>query len=169
MSACVLKQLMSEDFVLSLAFLSTPGPLRRALSRTQEVHAVREALVQGAITEDTIGRFVSDLTEDFHRGKQFLHEIPLAALAVAVETRATDFADEFLKDLSRLRLAEMGLCIRVARECLKRRGWLAANKHRSFHLSRAEDATPVSSGNLQGKGRKEPVEVTKQICQLEAV
>lgn len=95
---------MSEDFVLSLAFLSTPGPLRRALSRTQEVHAVREALVQGAITEDTIGRFVSDLTEDFHRGKQFLHEIPLAALAVAVETRATDFADEFLKDLSRLRL-----------------------------------------------------------------
>ena len=45
----------------------------------------------------------------------------LAALAVVLERRTTEFAEEFLLDLAKLKLAEMPLCIRVARECVKHR------------------------------------------------
>lgn len=118
----VLEQLCSDDFAVSVGFHSNPAALRRRLARMGEVAAIREALQQGAISEQTIRRFVSHLVEDFTSGEHFVHEDALAALCVALERRPTDFAEEFLHDLSRLRLAEMSLCIRVSRECQKHRG-----------------------------------------------
>ena len=47
--------------------------------------------------------------------------LALATIAVVLERRTTDFADEYLCHLARLKLAEMPLSIRVARECLKHR------------------------------------------------
>jgi hypothetical protein len=169
MTARVLEQLHSEGFLLSLAFVSTPGPLRRVLSRRQEVRMVREALRQGAITEATIRRFVSDLMRDFRPGKQFLHELPLAALAVAMETRATDFAEEFLHDLSRLRSAEMGLCIRVARECLKRRTSVPGNTAKTFSLSKEVRAPRLVCSPDPWIRRIEAVGLIPQNCVLGAI
>ena len=59
---------------------------------------------------------------DFKRGTQFPHEPALAAIAVAIESRQTKFADDFLLDLARLnKIAEMDLAPRVAAICLQER------------------------------------------------
>ncbi len=118
--------------------------MRRLLRRTSEVAAVRQALREGAITEDTIRGFVSILVQDLRIGQQLPHELALAALAVALETRPTDFVEEYLYDLSRLRLAELSMCIRVARECLKYRTAVAQNKTRNFSLVEAPEKIPFS-------------------------
>jgi hypothetical protein len=55
---------------------------------------------------------------DLRRGECFPHDLALAALAVALEYRPTPFAKEYLRDLSRLRLAEMSTSVRLAQECL---------------------------------------------------
>ncbi len=144
MSIHVLERLKSGEFALSVGFLSTPGPLRRFVRKTKEVERVQLALSQGAITEETIRSFVSDLMSDLHRGERFPHELPLAALAVVLETRPTGFAEEFLHDLSRLRLAEMSLCIRVARECLKHRPQLARTNSKQFDLGTRYGDIPFS-------------------------
>lgn len=128
----VLDELISDSFVLSLGFLSTPTTLRRQLLRSKEVREVREALQQGAITEKTIREFVSSLLASFRVGARFEHELALATLAVVLERRPSDFAEEFLLDLAKLKLAEMPLCIRVARECLKHRPTVTRNKTGTF-------------------------------------
>jgi hypothetical protein len=134
MSARVLQQLTSDDFAVSAGCLSTPGSLRSFLHRSKEVAALKEALRQEAITDGTLRRFVSSLLRDLRCGERFPHQLAIAAIAVILETRTTSFADEFLHDLSRLRLAEMSMCIRVARECLKHRVNMAQNKTKVLHL-----------------------------------
>jgi len=134
MTARDLQQLVSDDFAVSVGFLSTPESLRRFLLQSKEVAAVKEALRQEAITESTLRGFVSSLLRDMRCGERFAHQLAVAAVAVVLETRATDFADEFLHDLSRLGLAEMSMCIRVARECLKHRVNVAQNKTKVLRL-----------------------------------
>jgi len=132
MSRKLLNELVSDSFVLSLGFISTPGALRLSLLHAKEVREVRDSLRQGAITEETIREFVSVLLAGFRVGQRFEHEMALAALAIVLERRATDFAEEFLLDLAKLRLAEMPLCIRVARECLKHRMTMTQNTSKDF-------------------------------------
>ena len=134
MSIRILDRLKSDEFALSVGFLSTSRPLRRFLRKTDEVAAIRNALSERALTDETIRSFVSNLMSDLRRGERFPHELALAALAVVVETRPTEFAEEFLHDLSALRLSEMSLCIRVARECLTHRVSLPHNRGRVFEL-----------------------------------
>ena len=50
----------------------------------------------------------------------FAYEINLEAIAVALETYPGPFAEEYLKDLSRLKIPELPLAPRVARLCLTR-------------------------------------------------
>jgi len=156
MSAKVLEQLKSEDFAVSVGFLSTAGALRRFLGRTSEVAAVRQSLREGAITENTIRGFVSALIESLRIGERLPHELALSALAVALETRPTDFADEFLRGLARLKLAELSLVIRVARECLKRRVTIAHRTAKSVDLADASEEMPLllagSQSTLGGNG-----------------
>jgi hypothetical protein len=128
----LLHELISNSFVLSVGFLSTPVALRRLLLRSKEVREIRNALRQGAISEETIRQFVSSLLAGFRVGQRFEHEMALAALAVVLERRATDLAEEFLLDLAKLKLAEMPLCIRVARECLKHRVTMTQNTSKDF-------------------------------------
>lgn len=132
MCRTLLNQLTSDSFVLSAGIIATPEALRHFLLRSKEVHEVRNALRQGAITEETIRELVSSLMKDFRVGTRFEHELALAALAVVLERWATDFAEEFLLDLAKLKLAEMPLGIRVARECLKYMAMMAHNTSRDF-------------------------------------
>lgn len=142
MAAAVLNALKSDDLAIDAVAFSTPVSLRRFLSQREEIAAARTALHQGAITEESIRRFVSELMEGFHRGEHFPHEEALAALCLVLEKRPTDFAEEYLRDLARLRLAEMGLAIRVARECVMRRARGIHNESRK--LSRPLDLTGLS-------------------------
>ena len=61
------------------------------LAAHAEVREIREALRQGAITEETIREFVSSLLAGFRVGQRFEHEMALAALAVVLERRANRF------------------------------------------------------------------------------
>ena len=146
MSAKVLEDLTSEDLAVRLAFLSTPSALRACLQKTAEVAELTRELRLGAITEDGIKSFMSGLLEDLRIGERFQQEMAVAALAVALETRPTDFAEQFLRNLSGLRLAEMGAAARVARECLKRRVTLADSKARLFNATHP-DVEPPSCGS----------------------
>ena len=119
MSSPALERLTSDELFLSVAGLSTPNALHRFLGTRYEVAEVREALREGAISEEALRRFLSRLTEDFRRGERFVHELAFAALAVAMETRPTSFAEEFLQDLARLQIGEISIATRVARECLE--------------------------------------------------
>lgn len=127
------RRLTSDEFAMSAAGFSTPETLRHFLTQSPEVQDVRQSLLQEAVTEDTIREWVSSWMNDFRPGQHFPHETAIAAVAVALEKRSTDFAEEFLLDLARLKLAEMPLCIRVARQCLKRRATMARNKVKDFY------------------------------------
>ncbi|MBN1590372.1 MAG: hypothetical protein JW888_12730 [Pirellulales bacterium] len=142
MGSVVLHNLLSEEFGVATSCFGTPLALYHFLHTRPEVHAIQESFRQGALTEGTIRRFVVELLQDLHSGIRFPHELAICALAVALESRATDFAEEFLLDLARLRTAEMSLSIRVARECLKRRMELPRTKGKVFRLGK------VSNGNL---------------------
>ncbi len=128
----LLDELTSESFILSAGFLSAPRALRRFLLQAKEIRDLRETLRRGAIGDDTIRGFVSSLMAGFRVGCRFEHELALAALAVVLEKRPTRFAEEFLHDLAKLRLAEMPLAIRIARECLSQRTTMTRNKRRNF-------------------------------------
>jgi len=141
----VLERLESDELAVEVGFVDTPEVLRKALLRTKQVSAVREALRQEAITDDSVRRFVNSLLRDLRVGERFAHELAIAALAVALERWSTKFADEFLYDLSRLRLAEMSICIRVARQCSKNR---VHNTCRPFlWKGNGEEAPPFSIGD----------------------
>src|SRR5687768_8742705 len=102
--------LTTDEFIASIGAVSSPKALRKHLMQCAEVQAVRKALADGLITEATIERFTDELMDDFVRGTHFPHELALAALAVALETRHTDFAENYLLDLARLmKIAEVHL------------------------------------------------------------
>jgi hypothetical protein len=148
MSAVVLEQLKSDDFFMRAGCLSTPIALRRVLSRAPEVASLQRALKQQAISEETLRQFVSWLLRDLRLGERFPHDLAIAALAVVLERRATDFAEEFLRDLSRLKLAEMSISIRVARECLKVRGSMTHSTFKHFPSpGNGEQPFPFSIGD----------------------
>jgi len=147
MSAGVLEQLKSEGFASEAAFLSTATALRSYLARTNEVVSLRKALERGAITDEALRQFVALLMRDLRPDERFPHELALSALAVALETRSTGLAEEFLNDLARLRLAEMSICIRVARECVHNRVSLATSKCKVFSVFSDEAEVPLSFAN----------------------
>lgn len=150
MSVRVLDQLTSEEFAISTAFLSTATTLRRFLARSTQVADVKAALRQGSLTEEASRRFVTSLLLEFRPGERFQHELAIAALAVALEQRGDDFAEEFLKDLSRLKRHEMNLCSLVAKECLKHRKSMARDCGKVFDLRGDTDLTPFSVGPDSG-------------------
>ena len=128
MSHELLERLKSEDFDLSVGFLLPPRALRSQLQARQEVQDVIAALVNGGLKEHTVREFVTSLMGDFQNGERLPHDLTLAALAVALETRPTEFAREYLQDLADLDVAEMSSSIHVARECLKRRATLTIDQ-----------------------------------------
>ena len=112
--------LTSDEFVSSTGSITSAAGLRRFLYKSQVVQDLRRAIGSGIITESAIRRFVERLSNDFEKGKQFPHELAFAALAVALEERRTDFVEEFLLNLARLKIIEITVCPLIARESLMR-------------------------------------------------
>lgn len=114
-----LKKFLSEEFAIRTSFAGTTQALRELILRSPEFKDARIALASGAIQEVSISRFAGELMKDFRQGERFPHETALTAIAVLLEGYSSPFAEEFLIDLARVRLAEMAGAVRMARECLK--------------------------------------------------
>lgn len=142
-----LERLRTDEFAAVCMFLSTASAIRRQLLRTEEVRRIRGALNQGALRESDLRGFVSTLMRDLRAGERFEHEMAVAAIAVALERRPTAFAEEYLRDLARVKLAEMCLCSRVAQECLKHRDSVAGTRRRDWSLlPTPSGAEPAADG-----------------------
>jgi len=117
----VLDRLLSDDLLANACAFSTAPPLRQFFARRAEVREVGEALRRGSVGEEAVRDFLARLLGDLTAGVLFRHDLTVAALAVALEELRTPFADEFLRELADLRLAEVPLAPRVAQEVLAHR------------------------------------------------
>jgi hypothetical protein len=163
MSHSFLGALKSNDFHARAGFVATPTALHRLLRKSREVQAIRKGLETGELGEQMIHKYVDSLMNDLRPGQPFQHDLAISALAVALEKRGTEFAEEFLQDLARLKAAEMSMSIRVARECLKDRVTLAGNKKRVVQLAAPERMTTTSYEEL---GERYPRKQTRQARQV---
>ncbi len=118
MTTNALNDLKSDEFRLALGVVSGAPGMRRCLQKSPLVRRLRGALKSGEISEARIRRFVGELSSQFCAGTAFFHEPALAAIAVAMESWNTPFADDYLRDLSRLdRIAEFHMAPLVAGLC----------------------------------------------------
>ena len=113
-----LKVLIEDAFEIAVGPCVTTPTLRRQLQRMPEVQNVRIALDSQVLSDDDLKSFVDQLMTTFQHGTRFPHDMALAALAVALESRPTPFATEYLSTLARFHLQEMPVSSRIARECL---------------------------------------------------
>jgi hypothetical protein len=126
-----LTYLREREFGDSLGFVLPPAAMRIALQRSPTVREIAKGIRRGEISEQAVRTFVNSLASEFQVGKPLPGDFAFAALAVALEQIPADYAEEFLCDLARLRLAEMTTSIRVARESLKYRYLLPKNEVRT--------------------------------------
>jgi hypothetical protein len=115
------RDLQNEDIRTKGSVISTAEALRAFLQYRSEVISLRRAIERGEITPNDIKDYVHELFRSFSTGIKFAYEIDLAAISMALETFPGPFAEEYLKDLSRLQIRELPLAPRVARLCLARR------------------------------------------------
>ncbi len=128
----ILDKIKSDDFLLSVGFELPPAALHKVLSRTSECAELVDAYKSGVLTDTTLRSFVQQLLKNFRPAEKFPYDITLALLAVSVESFSSRFAEEFIRDLSQLDLAELTSCIKVAKLCLAGRERLAKNEYRQF-------------------------------------
>ena len=138
----LLEKIKPEFLSESVPFVLPPAALRLALQRVFIVRRVSWALRRGQLSELAFREFVASVTAELRPGRQLPGDLSLAALAVAAESCSQAFAEEYLCDLARLRLAEMSASIRVARECLKARYALPKNEIRKFRFPDSFSAHP---------------------------
>ena len=116
---------LSSDAILELGMaVSTPEGLATLLKRRPEVLELRRALDQGSITPEHLRQFAASVFQRFEAGKRFYADVTFCALAMAMETYATTFAEEYLRELSGLRIAEMPMSAKVAKIALHARARL---------------------------------------------
>ncbi len=148
-----LKQLLDSTELYEIAgFAANSDALRILLGRTAEVQAMSEALRSGELTEGDIREFVRQVLDGFKLGESLFGDIALAAIAVALEPihmSPDSFAEEYIRDLSRIDLAEMSRSSRVAKACLKARTSLTMNHSRtrtpSLHMAFSSEAWSFST------------------------
>src|SRR5260370_8200009 len=111
----LLAMLRTSEFAESLGFVLPPAAMRIALHRSPTVRQIATAVRRGEIAEQAIRSFVNSLASEYREEKALPGDLALAALAVALEQVPTDYAEEFLCDLTRLLLPSHLTCIPVAR------------------------------------------------------
>jgi hypothetical protein len=138
----LLERLKSNEFEVAIGFLHTPASVRKALLNSLDIRRLALAFRCGEVTDEMIREFVSSIVGGFSKGRRLPNDLALAALAVVLEIRPTKFAEEYLHDLSRLRLAEMKISTHVACECLRNRYLVPKHESRSFGFPRRVQGTP---------------------------
>ncbi len=137
----VLETLKTDEFAVRFSYISNPRAIHRALQRSEEVETLQLALRNGEITEEAIRGFSTALLRDLEYGQRFPNELAIAAIAVALESRPTSFAEEFVMDLARLELPELPIAIRVARGACQELLQLPGNKTKVFRIAEEEELT----------------------------
>jgi len=151
-----LDSVTTDEFAIRMGVVSNPRAIHRRLRSSKEVGDIRQALLNGEITEQSIRRFIAELFRQYVPGQLFPHDIALSAIAVAIETRAGAFASDVICDLSRLRLAEIPMASRVARESFNVQQRLAGNKSKLVMMSSPIEGQP---NQWQLKSDIRPVDV----------
>lgn len=131
-----LRALIEDEFLVDYGLLGNPRALQSALARSSQIAGVRGALSSGELDEAGLRRFVGELLRELRIGTLFPYDISLAAIAVAIRSRPTPFAEEYLGSLAELELAELPMSIRVAREAKRVRRNLPGNKFAKFDIAR---------------------------------
>ncbi len=119
----VLSRLNSDRMLGVASTISGPSALRHFFASCEEVQDVVFALRSGVILDESARAFVEEMLDDLKREVLFPHDLTFASLAVALETRYTAFAEEFLRWLAGMQSAEMPISPQVAREVLSHRQW----------------------------------------------
>lgn len=115
-----LQQLLSPEFEASVV-ASTPRTLCVRLGRTDAIRALRRRYIEGTLADRSLREFVNEVLIRFAGHDAFPHQLALAAIAVVLEPYFTEFANEYLRDLARVRSARLAIASRVARLALDRR------------------------------------------------
>ena len=130
-----LKQLKESTTLHELAgFSVNSDALRILLCRLPEVEIVSKSLRSEEVSELSIRKFVQEVLEDFQSGESLFGDIALAAIAVVLEPIQLfpeSFAEKYLRDLSRIQLAEINISPRVANACLRARSQLIMSHERT--------------------------------------
>jgi len=116
----LLQRVVTVEFEADV-IASTPRVLRQMLLRCEDVRKLRDAYDAGCLPDEQIRNFVDRLLRKGAGGDRFPHQTALAVIAVMFESRFTQFADEYLNDLARIRSDRFSIAARVARECLDTR------------------------------------------------
>jgi len=148
--------LLSDDFIAEVGVVSSPRGLRRAIYKSDRVAVLRRAISCGSITETDIRQFTERLMKDFSRGEKFPHELALAALAIALENRRTEFAEEYLLDLARLNIVEMSLAPGVARDSV--RHW------RQLPRTRVRRIAPTWGARKPNPSQSQTIRLVFEVC-----
>lgn len=142
MSSGALEDLKAHGMGELTTDLANAPAVRDDLLSSGKVAELREALLRGEITEETIGRFVASLLQHFQTGEEFPNELALAGLAVALENHPAQFAEEYLRDLAQLHVAELRLSSHVARECLRKRSSVYRKRGKVIQLVDLTEQAP---------------------------
>ena len=148
----LLKFLLSDEFSDSVGFILPPAPLRLLLEKSRVVRNIERALRHRELTEAEIRDFAASLSREFKPGEALPGDLALAALAVALERLPADYAEEFIRDLARLRMAEMPTSTRVARECLRQRREFPKNEVRVSRYPSPPKQAKKNRAKLKGYG-----------------
>lgn len=137
----LLEKIKSEEFAISIGFELPANAMYSILSRTQECSELHDKYRDGILTEDILRQYVQDLMSSFRLGERFSFNLPLALIAIGLESFSTKFAEEYIADLSKLKLAELTLSIEIAKICLENRKSLVKNWYRGTSFMNVDEIT----------------------------
>jgi hypothetical protein len=131
--------LQTTDFEVQFFALSNPSSMYSLLHRHPVILMLRASYQKGIITAIEIEDWVDKLLEGFLKGKIFVYQDALSAIAVALEPCEDKFAAEYINDLASLQLAELQRPRYIAKLCQENR----SRSHISVHSQiNSEQAVP---------------------------
>ena len=128
----VLEKIKTEEFITDLGYQLPARPMYKLLSGCPETLKIREGYQNGSISESEIKDFVQGLLKEFKFDEKFYYDLTLATIAIALEKCYTDFANEYLYDLSKLELTELKIASDIAKVCLMEKEKLPSNSYKYY-------------------------------------
>lgn len=129
-------ELFSDEFINPFAMLGTIEAVRTHLRFSPIVRRFRHRWHAGEITEGSIRGFIERLNSKYKPGERFVGEPALCAIAVLLEGDPTEFAEDYLRQLSQAQSPEIAIARRVAGLCLARRAARPNQVRRVFRFAR---------------------------------
>jgi hypothetical protein len=163
----VLDALKNSSELIEIALtISTPEALVNFLKHRTEVFDVRRAVENGAVKFAEIDFFVRSLFGEFEKGKKFLGDIIISALAISLELIPARDAESFLYELAQLRLSELPMSSRVAKIAIHNRNVMIGGL--TFRKFRITDPLPLTHNPQLWIPPRSNIGRSDQIVRIEA-